>query len=103
MTTRRRWSAYQVMFDTTRYHRIGTGTCGRSDVSISERILQSLFFAALDPVGNRRRGTCQSRPLIRLSGNAASGLNHAVALSKEHAEREERVGAIAGARKQCSS
>ena len=85
--------SYQVMFDTIRYHQIlELAHVAESDVAISERILQEFISSPpviLSEIADVNAATTSRKSLIRLSGNveAASGLNHAVALSKEHAER----------------
>ena len=85
--------SYQVMFDTIRYHQIlELAHVAESDVAISERILQEFISSPpviLSEIADVNAATTSRASLKKLSGNveAASGLNHAVALSKEHAER----------------
>ena len=89
--------SYQVMFDTIRYHQIlELAHVAESDVAISERILQEFISSPpviLSEIADVNAATTSRASLIRLSGNveAASGLNHAVALSKEHAERAKNA------------
>merc|ERR1711903_7362 len=60
--------------------------------AISERILQEFISSPpviLSEIADVNAATTSRASLVKLSGDveAASGLNHAVALSKEHAER----------------
>jgi geranylgeranyl pyrophosphate synthase len=89
--------SYQVMFDTIRYHQIlELAHVAESDVAISERILQEFISSPpviLSEIADVNAATTSRASLKKLSADveAASGLNHAVALSKEHAERAKNA------------
>lgn len=84
--------SYQVMFDTIRYHQIlELAQSAESDASISERILQEFISSPpviLSEIAQVNEATACRAALIELSTHvdAKSGLAHAVALSKKHAD-----------------